>query len=174
MLLSLRAKGLSDIVGKCLERDLNLRYQSAQEILADLDAVQGKRPSSASIVPQTAFYQRVPWKWIAAAALALALGLGGWALIGNLPHKTGTTATAAPDVSLAILPFRNGSGDSRMDWLGSSLADMLTTDVGQSAHLRTISPDRLHQVLSDLRITPDPRSIRERWDASPSSAMPIR
>jgi eukaryotic-like serine/threonine-protein kinase len=26
--------------------------------------------------------------------------------------------------------------------------------VGQSAHLRTISPDRLHQVLSDLRITP--------------------
>jgi tetratricopeptide (TPR) repeat protein len=153
-------KGLSDIVSKCLERDLNLRYQSAQEILADLDAVQGKRPSSASVVTQPAvtqpaFYQRVPWKWIAAAALALALGLGGWALIGNLPHKTGTTATAAPDVSLAILPFRNGSGDSRMDWLGSSLADMLTTDVGQSAHLRTISPDRLHQVLSDLRITPD-------------------
>src|SRR6266403_952242 len=31
-------KGLSDIVSKCLERDLNLRYQSAQEILADLDA----------------------------------------------------------------------------------------------------------------------------------------
>jgi len=31
---------------------------------------------------------------------------------------------------------------------------MLSTDVGQSAHLRTISPDRLHQVLSDLRITP--------------------
>jgi len=30
---------------------------------------------------------------------------------------------------------------------------MLSTDVGQSAHLRTISPDRLHQVLSDLRIT---------------------
>jgi tetratricopeptide (TPR) repeat protein len=31
---------------------------------------------------------------------------------------------------------------------------MLSTDVGQSARLRTISPDRLHQVLSDLRITP--------------------
>lgn len=155
-------KGLSDIVGKCLERDLNLRYQSAQEILADLDAVQGKRQSSASVVTQPAvtqpaFYQRVPWKWIA-AGLALALGLGGWALVTKLRHKTETTATtapAAPDVSLAILPFRNGSGDSRMDWLGTSLADMLTTDVGQSAHLRTISPDRVHQVLSDLRVTPD-------------------
>jgi tetratricopeptide (TPR) repeat protein len=31
---------------------------------------------------------------------------------------------------------------------------MLSTDVGQSARLRTISPDRLHQVFSDLRITP--------------------
>ena len=148
-------KGLSDIVGKCLERDLNLRYQSAQEILADLDAVQGKRPSSASIVMAAPFYQRVPWKWIAAGALAVALGIGGWALIGKLTYKTSSTTTAAPDVSLAILPFRNGSGDSRMDWLGSSLADMLTTDVGQSAHLRTISPDRVHQVLSDLRVTPD-------------------
>jgi serine/threonine protein kinase/tetratricopeptide (TPR) repeat protein len=155
-------KGLSDIVGKCLERDLDLRYQSAPEILADLDAVQGKRPSSASVVTQPsvtqpAFSQRVPWKWIA-AALALSLGLGGWGLVTKLRHKTettATTATAAPDVSLAILPFRNGSGDSRMDWLGSSLADMLTTDVGQSAHLRTISPDRVHQVLSDLRVTPE-------------------
>src|ERR1700730_4253290 len=149
-------KGLSDIVGKCLERDLDLRYQSAQEILADLDALQGKRPISASRVIEAPPPSRtVPWKWIGAGALALVLGIGGWALIGKLPHKTATAATAAPDVSLAILPFRNGSGDSRLDWLGPSLADMLTTDVGQSAHLRTISPDRLHQVLSDLRITPD-------------------
>src|SRR5207302_3904098 len=45
-------------------------------------------------------------------------------------------------------------GDSSLDWLGSSVADMLSTDVGQSARVRTISPDRLHQVLADLRITP--------------------
>jgi eukaryotic-like serine/threonine-protein kinase len=40
---------------------------------------------------------------------------------------------------------------------------MLSTDVGQSAHLRTISPERLHQVLSDLRIVPgtsiDPTTV---------------
>ena len=29
---------------------------------------------------------------------------------------------------------------------------MLSTDIGQSAHLRTISADRLHQILSDMRI----------------------
>src|SRR5208337_2440746 len=41
---------LSDIVSKCLERDLTLRYQTASEILADLDAWQGKRPVSASMI----------------------------------------------------------------------------------------------------------------------------
>jgi tetratricopeptide (TPR) repeat protein len=32
---------------------------------------------------------------------------------------------------------------------------MMSTDVGQSAHLRTVSSDRLHQVLKDLRIPPN-------------------
>jgi serine/threonine protein kinase/tetratricopeptide (TPR) repeat protein len=148
-------KGLSDIVSKCLERDLNLRYQNAQEILTDLDAWQGKRPISASLViPGQIPKREVPWKWIAAGTLAVAVAIGGWALSGKLTSKTGSKAAAGPEVSLAILPFRNGSGDAGLDWLGPSLADMLSTDVGQSAHLRTISPDRLHQVLSDLRITP--------------------
>jgi serine/threonine protein kinase/lipopolysaccharide biosynthesis regulator YciM len=149
-------KGLSDIVSKCLERDLNLRYQTAQEILTDLDAWQGKRPISASLViPGQIPKREVPWKWIAAGTLAVAVAIGGWALSGKLTSKTGSKAAAGPEVSLAILPFRNGSGDAGLDWLGPSLADMLSTDVGQSAHLRTISPDRLHQVLSDLRITPE-------------------
>ena len=41
-------KGLSDIVAKCLERDLDQRYQNVQEILSDLDAFQGSRPVMAS------------------------------------------------------------------------------------------------------------------------------
>ena len=148
-------KGLSDIVSKCLERDLNLRYQSAQEILTDLDAWQGKRPISASLVmPAPAVKRQIPWKWISAGALAAVLAVAGWELSGKLTSKTASKAAAGPEVSLAILPFRNASTDLSIDWLGPSLADMLSTDVGQSAHLRTISPDRMHQVLSDLRITP--------------------
>jgi eukaryotic-like serine/threonine-protein kinase len=148
-------KGLSDIVSKCLERDLDLRYQNAEEILADLDAWQGKRPITASMMMAGPSVKgAVPWKWIAAGAVAVAVVFGGWGLSGKLTSKTGSKPPAGPEVSLAILPFRNASTDLSIDWLGPSLADMLSTDVGQSAHLRTISPDRMHQVLSDLRITP--------------------
>jgi tetratricopeptide (TPR) repeat protein len=157
-------KGLSDIVSKCLERDVNLRYQSAKEILADLDAYEGKRPITASVIQASAVLpapakKELPWKMIGAAAgVVVLLGAGGWALKSKSNAKGApavvSTAPAGPEVSLAILPFRNGSGDASLDWLGATMADMLTTDVGQSAHLRSISPDRLHQVLSDLRVTP--------------------
>jgi tetratricopeptide (TPR) repeat protein/predicted Ser/Thr protein kinase len=146
-------KGLSDIVSKCLERDLNLRYQSAQEILTDLDAWQGKRPISASVVmPEPLPKRAVPWKWIAAGTLAVAVAIGAWGLSGKLTSKTASKAVAGPEVSLAILPFRNASTDLSIDWLGPSLAEMLRTDMGQSASLRMVSSDRLHQVLKDLRI----------------------
>src|SRR5467141_482015 len=103
-------KALSDIVGKCLERDLSLRYQSAQEILADLEAWQGKRPVSASIVvPGPVPKRAVPWKWIAAGTMAVLVVVGGWALSGKLTSKTGSKAAVGPEVSLAILPFRNAS-----------------------------------------------------------------
>ena len=54
---------------------------------------------------------------------------------------------------MAILPFHNASGDSSLDWLGPSLSDMLSADVGQSDQVRMVSPDRMHQVLHDLHIS---------------------
>jgi eukaryotic-like serine/threonine-protein kinase len=68
---------------------------------------------------------------------------------------SGATSTPAVALnSLAILPFHNASSDSKLDWLGSSVAEMLSTDVGQSSSVRMVSTDRVGQVLKDLRITP--------------------
>ncbi|HEY6213542.1 MAG TPA: tetratricopeptide repeat protein, partial [Vicinamibacterales bacterium] len=39
--------------------------------------------------------------------------------------------------------------------LGPSLAEMLRTEIGQSAHLRSISGDRIGQIQRDLHIAPD-------------------
>jgi serine/threonine protein kinase/tetratricopeptide (TPR) repeat protein len=153
-------KALSDIVSKCLERDLEHRYQNVQEILHDLDAFQGARPTLASIslpVPIAPAKPATPWKWIAIGALVIAVMGGGWAFKSGVFHSSSSGVTAeakGPELSLAILPFQNSSGDTSLDQWGSNLADMLTTAVGQSAHLRIVSPDRLHQVLTDLRVTP--------------------
>ena len=152
-------KGLSDIVSKCLERDLENRYQNAQEILTDLDAFQGHRPTLASIplrvtAPVSAT-PVTPWKWISIGALAIVVIGGGWVLKSVVfrPSATGSAAAVkAPELSLAILPFHNATSDASIDWLGGELAELLSTAVGQSEHMHTISPDRLHQVFGDLKI----------------------
>src|SRR4029077_15006998 len=77
-------KVLSDILSKCLERDLSARCQNAQEILSDLYAWQGKRPMLASVAKLMPVPAReVPWKWIAAATPAVAVAIGGWTLRGE-------------------------------------------------------------------------------------------
>jgi len=155
-------RALSNIVGKCLERDPALRYQSATEILRDLDLWQG-HSAAANLGFQPAvepWGRTTHWPMIAGITTVVLLAILGYLFRGTL--FSGRSA-AAPAVSLAILPFRNASGDASLDWLGSSLSDMLSTDVGQSRQLHSISPDRLHQILSDLRVSPgaaiDPNMI---------------
>ncbi len=165
---------LSGIVSKCLERDLELRYQSAAAILADLNTWKDKRAAGtinfdASVKP---WGQTVPWPLITGILTALILAISAYMLRDRLfrPAPGPGSAVVVHPVSLAILPFQNASGDQKLDWLGSSLADMLSTDVGQSAHLRTVSSANLHQIFTDLRISSgtalDPATIRRVADFS--------
>ncbi|MGA8636871.1 MAG: tetratricopeptide repeat protein [Candidatus Sulfotelmatobacter sp.] len=165
-------RALSNIVAKCLERDPALRYQTATEFLQDLEIWQGKSAAATLRFPtsEKPWGQTIPWHWIGGTAAVLALAITGFLLRAEL-FKPGKKATATgPAVSLAILPFRNASGDPSFDWLGPSLAEMLSTDVGQSARLRTASPTSLHQIFTDLRISSatvlDPATIRRVADFS--------
>ena len=150
-------KALSNIVSKCLERDPAVRYQNASELLRDLEAWQGNH-AGATLGFQPAvepWGRTIPWPLLMGIATVLVLAMVGYIFRGALFAPAAKKIVSGPAVSLAILPFRNASGDPSLDWLGPSLSDMLSTDVGQSASLRTISQDRLHQVISDLRIAPN-------------------
>ena len=157
---------LSNIVSKCLERDPHLRYQTAAELLRDLEAWQGNH-AGATLGFQPAvepWGRTIHWPLLTGIATVIVLAIVGYVFRGSLLAPPTKKAVSGPSLSLAILPFRNASGDPSLDWLGPSLAEMLNTDVGQSASLRTISQDRLHQVISDLRIAPnasvDPTTLR--------------
>jgi tetratricopeptide (TPR) repeat protein/predicted Ser/Thr protein kinase len=148
---------LSNIVSKCLERDPKLRYQSAAELLHDLDAYSGKG-AAANLQFQPAvepWGRTVPWPLVTGIVTMLVLAIVGYVFRGPLFSPSAKKAAAAQALSLAVIPFQNRSGDASWDWLGPSLADMLSTDVGQSAHLRAVSSDRVQQVFHDLRIAPN-------------------
>jgi len=148
---------LSDITAKCLQIDPARRYQSAREILTDLES--WKAGATRGAIAERARSRKplaAPWVWTSAAALVAIVLLAAWLLRGRLSFSTSSMKSpAAPDASLAILPFRNASGDANLDWLGSSLAETLSTDVGQSSHLLVVSSERVSQIFRDLRLSSD-------------------
>ncbi|OLE21179.1 MAG: hypothetical protein AUI36_34495 [Cyanobacteria bacterium 13_1_40CM_2_61_4] len=147
---------LSDVAVRCLEIDPRLRYQKASEILADLEAQRKPRNTTLLLrLPRFRTVEELSTKWIGPALAALVLLLAVVVFRGKIFGPVAKPKPATPAVSLAILPFRNTSGDPSLDWLGPSLAEMLNTDVGQSAYLQTVSSSRVSQILHDLRIAPD-------------------
>jgi tetratricopeptide (TPR) repeat protein len=155
---------LSYIVSRCLEHNVNLRYQSVSGLIADLDAYEGGRSlQSAPSIPTvpasriTAIWTEVRRSWKALAALVLvALLLTGYIYYDKLRNspKQAEGASTTSALSLAVLPLRNASGIANLDWMSVSLADMISTAIGQSVQLHPVSPDRMRQVYDDLRLSP--------------------
>jgi eukaryotic-like serine/threonine-protein kinase len=146
---------LSDVVVRCLEIDPQRRYQNALEILQDLEASRVKksgRRTSRSLLDDLRRWPRL-WKWAGYSFALLVLVVGAFVfrdkIFFNPPAKQ---PAALEPILVAILPLRNASGEQSLDWLGPSLAEMLRTDLGQSSSLVTVTSDRLHQILRDLRI----------------------
>src|ERR1700730_16262190 len=145
---------ISDIVSKCLEIKTEERYQSAREVISDLEAWKGGVPHS-TIVPTSRRIRYAPsyQKWLVVGGVVVVLALGVYEFRERFSLRSSSTSVGpAQAISLAILPFRNTSNDPSIDWIGSSLANILSTDVGQSAHLHTVPSDRLFQILKDLKV----------------------
>jgi serine/threonine protein kinase/Tfp pilus assembly protein PilF len=158
---------ISDIVSKCLEMEPEQRYQSARAIVDDLELWKGGSAPRGTIIPTTRRIRYAPpyQKGIAIGAVVLVLGGGAYFLRDKFSLSSSVkSGVAVQPIALAILPFHNASTDASIDWIGTTLANILSTDVGQSARLRTVSSDRLFQILKDLRVPPnadyDPDTLR--------------
>ncbi len=155
---------LDAVVNKCIQPDPANRYQNMSEVLADLEAKSGSPVTVSTRTATTPAGSRSALLMGGIAALVVfGLLAGGWFLRARLTlaqraqpqTQAQTRAIAAPSVTLAILPFRNASGDAALDSLGSSVSDVLRTELGQSSHVMTVPSNRVLQVLQDLRIQPN-------------------
>lgn len=148
------SEAIDGLVTRCLQPDPAARYQTASELVRDIDRVAaGGTPAPLRRTSSVLGSSTARWG-ILAACLLVALGLGAWLLRDRWTRPLGAPqqTTTGPAITLAILPFRNASGDPTLDSLGTSLSQVLSTTLGQSSSVRTVPPDRLHQVLRDLQI----------------------
>jgi tetratricopeptide (TPR) repeat protein len=147
---------LSQVIMKCLEKEKPKRYQNAAELRSDLSQIEEGMPTAAFAIPQKkAFTSKqitvtVGVKKViipAAAVIAVvAVALVLWRVLPK--KKAGPIRGGKP--SVAIMYFKNNTGDAGLDHWRTMLANLLVTDLTQSKLIRVLSEDRLYQILSRL------------------------
>ena len=138
---------LVGIVLKCLEKPREKRYRSAEELLADLARVEQSLPTTPHTHParkpatSKEITVRLPSKkiWIPGAAVLLVLvGLIVWQMI---PEKAGAGR------SIAVIGFKNQTGDADLDYLREAIPHLLITSLEQSHRTRVTSWERMKDLL---------------------------
>jgi eukaryotic-like serine/threonine-protein kinase len=131
---------LNRLIGHCLEKSREQRFQSAHDLAYALKAVLHSSNAAERIaVPRRAAGQSSRF-WIAASAMLLAVAVGsGWLLVSALRNKTaavGITNPAHLFDSLAILPLRNVTEDPNGDPLCEGIAEQLTSSLSQVRQIK--------------------------------------
>jgi tetratricopeptide (TPR) repeat protein len=152
---------LEQVVLKCMEVDPALRYQSAADILADLDRESVDR--SLTLRVQKAVARRKGW--VAASSVVAVAIAGAWYFRGPSTETTATLNASEPVATVAVLPFTNATGAADLDWMRTGLPEMLVTDISQSRFVRPVSGDRVRKVMSELGIAEHTRFDESGLDA---------
>jgi eukaryotic-like serine/threonine-protein kinase len=120
---------LEDIVNKALEKDRNLRYQSAAEMRADLQRLKRDTDShKAAVLPDPGSGSRKGRRLWVAAGLAGAIAAILIAIFLWWPRDSAVAPIdSASPRAIAVLPLQNMNGDSSVDYLRFALADELTS-----------------------------------------------
>ncbi len=146
---------LESIILKALDRDPDLRYQSARELRIDLERLtSGTGPVAVRPKPM--------WPWIAVAVAVVLAGLLVWnpdrlrGRMEGLGLRAGVSR-AHPRRSIAVLGFRNLSGKPDQAWLSTALAEMLSTELSSGGQLRSLPGENIARMKLDLAL-PDAES----------------
>jgi TolB-like protein/tRNA A-37 threonylcarbamoyl transferase component Bud32/Flp pilus assembly protein TadD len=127
---------LEKIILKCLDREPENRYRSAQELGLDLGHL-SSATSTGGMLP--AVRVRIGWKPIAGAGAAIVMT--GALLAGLNPRwRNQLIGPAAPRIeSLAVLPLENLSADPEQEYFADGMTGAVIADLAQIGALKVIS-----------------------------------
>jgi serine/threonine protein kinase/Tfp pilus assembly protein PilF len=151
------SEDLSRVILKCMEKDRDKRYQNVEDILSELINIEEGIPTTERILPKrkplttkeitvTFKLQKLFIPALVVVALAI-IGIIIWRLI---PQKEVIPSAPSGKPSLAVMYFKNNTGDEGLDHWRTMIADLFIADLTQSKYIDVLSGERLFQILSDL------------------------
>jgi serine/threonine protein kinase/Tfp pilus assembly protein PilF len=144
---------LSRLILICMEKDRERRYQTAEALLDDLRNIGEGFPLGTKIKPRReTFIQTLRRKKLFIPALVVILAVVSIAIWQLLPRKEVVTQAQSDRPSVAILYFKNNTGDQNLDYLSETLPALMTYDLTQSKYLYVLPNDRLIQIMNKLEV----------------------
>ncbi len=140
------------VIDKALEKDRDLRYQSAADMRSDVQRL--KRDTESMKLPAVPTAPRRWLPWIAGAAALILIAAAGAAYF--FLRKSTPKLTEKDTIVLA--DFSNTTGDSVFD---GTLRQGLSAQLEQSPFLSLISDERIAQTLSLMGQSKDARLTKE-------------
>jgi tetratricopeptide (TPR) repeat protein len=140
---------LEDIINKALEKDRDLRYQSAADMRSDLQRL--KRDSESMKLP-AAKAPAKRWPWLTAALILIAAAGAAYFFL----HRRAPKLTEKDTIVLA--DFTNTTGDPVFD---GTLRQGLSAQLEQTPFLNLLSDQRIAQTLAKMSQPKDTRLTQE-------------
>jgi serine/threonine protein kinase/tetratricopeptide (TPR) repeat protein len=149
---------LARLVLKCLEKDKAKRYQTANELKADLEKVEQGLPTTERMIfkrkPRTSreitvkfSLKKLAWPISAVVVLAVAAVL----LWKFIPRKR---VAAAPKIanSIAVISFKNQTGDPAYDYLQEAIPNLLITNLENTGLFYVATWERMQDILRQMGV----------------------
>ena len=133
--------GLEHVIERCLEKDRELRYQTAAEVRAELRVLRRASETRQTTAVQPSTPSRRIWKVAGAVLAAAALMLAGWWFAPRTPALTQEDEILVADID-------NATGEAVFD---DTLRQALVVQLRQSPYLNVVSDDRVRESLRFMK-----------------------
>jgi serine/threonine protein kinase/Flp pilus assembly protein TadD len=147
---------LNRVILRCLEKDKENRYQSAGEVISDLESIEKGIPTTERIVPERKplTSREITVKFSLKNAFIPALIVIAIVVIGVVIWQLLPQREVAPgpkiENSLAVISFENQTGDKAYDYLQKAIPSLLITSLEQRGSLYVATWERLRDLLKQM------------------------
>jgi TolB-like protein/DNA-binding winged helix-turn-helix (wHTH) protein/Flp pilus assembly protein TadD len=119
--------------------------------VADGGSASTLSPAAAESKPTVRRQSRV-WRVLSAAAVLLVVVAGIWLVLARQRTERATAETVR---SIAVLPFRNSSGDAGDEYFADGVTEAITTDIASISALRVISRQSVTRFKGSIQPLPE-------------------